>query len=131
MGRWPSFVVVIVLLIFGAGTAAAAEEATAEHSAHSKAFPLLASTYVTLNALDVYTTTRALQSGGSEVNPIVGPFAAHPVAFGALKAASTTATILAARRIWKRHPAAAIVLLIGANAGMSFVVVHNAGVMKH
>jgi len=128
VGRLHSFVVVIALVTFGAGNASA-QEAGADRGAHSKAFPLLASTYVTLNAVDVYTTTRAVQSGASEANPIVSPFAGSPVALGVLKAASTTATILAARQLWKKHPAAAIALLIGANAGMSFVVIHNARVL--
>jgi hypothetical protein len=67
-----------------------------------------------LNALDIYTRTTALQSGaGIEVNPIVGNAAVNPVALTALQAASTTATLVPARRLWKRHPAGAITLLGG------------------
>jgi hypothetical protein len=46
----------------------------------------------------------------------------------ALKAASTTTTVILARRLWKRHPAGAITLLVVANVGMAVVVAHNAHV---
>src|SRR5689334_13661207 len=119
----------LLIFILTAAKGSAADEISAQAPRHSAAFATLASTYVALNALDVYTTTKAIESGpGVEANPFVGSAAANPVALSALKAGSTTATIVLARRLWKKHPAAAIVLLISANAGMSFVVMHNAGV---
>jgi hypothetical protein len=119
----------IIVILTAANVSAADNDSSAQAPRRSAAFATLASTYVALNALDVYTTTKAIESGaGVEANPLVGGAAANPIALSALKAASTTATIVLARRLWKKHPAAAIVLLVGANAGMSFVVMHNAGV---
>jgi hypothetical protein len=130
MGRVPSFVAALVLLIFGTLPASAAD-GVVDRAGHSKAFPILTSTYITLNAIDVYTTTAAIRSGaGVESNPLVGSAASNPVAMTALKAASTTTTIVLARQLWKKHPAAAIIVLVGANAGMSFVVMHNTAVMR-
>ena len=122
-------VLAIVLMVIGAIRVSAADEATAPLSPRSKAFSILASTYVTLNALDIYTTTSALRSGaGVEANPVVGPIAANPVALTALKAASTTATLVLAHRLWKHHRAGAITMLVVANIGMAVVVSHNAHV---
>jgi len=129
--RFSLLIATLFILILTAAKLSAADETSAQAPRHSAAFATLASTYVALNALDVYTTTKAIQSGaGVEANPLVGSAAANPVALSALKAASTTATIVLARQLWKKHPAAAIVLLVGANAGMSFVVMHNASVVN-
>jgi hypothetical protein len=95
----------------------------------SKVFVAMAATYAAMNALDIYTTTKALRSGaGIEANPLVGPVAGSPVALTILKAASTTSTIFLARRMWKQHPKGAIALLVIANVGMGVVVSHNASV---
>jgi hypothetical protein len=125
--RIPRAVLAIVLLLVGARQAFAADDTATDRGSHSNVFPLLASTYVALNALDIYTTVTAVRSGaGVEANPLVGAAAANPVALTALKAASTTATLALVRRLWKRHPAGAITLLIAANVGMAAVVSHNA-----
>ena len=116
-------------MIIGAVRVSAAEDDAGERRASSKAFPILASTYVALNTLDVYTTTMALRSGaGVEANPLLSPAAGNLAALTAVKAASTAATIVLARRLWKRHPAGAITLLVVANVGMAVVVSHNAHV---
>jgi hypothetical protein len=48
-----------------------------------------------------------------------------PVALTAAKIATTATTLVLARRLWKEHKTASIVLLVTANAGMGFVVSHN------
>lgn len=119
------FAFIVVLPV----TRAAADDVQIDRGAHSRMFPILASTYAVLNGLDVYTTTAVIRSGsGVEANPLVAPAAGNPFALAALKAVSTTATIVVARRLWKRHPAGAIALLVGANIGMGLVVSHNARV---
>jgi hypothetical protein len=126
-------ITVALIVVFLAGTRvwAADNEAASDVPSHSKAFAVLASTYVALNALDIYTTTTAIRSGaGVEANPVVAPAAQNPVALSALKAATTATTIVLARQLWKKHPAAAIALLVGANVGMSYVVMHNAEVIR-
>jgi hypothetical protein len=95
-------------------------------TSRSLAFPVLATTYVALNAIDIYTTTKAIGSGrGVEANPVMGSVAGTPVALTAAKIATTATTLVLARRLWKQHKTASIVLLVTANAGMGFVVSHN------
>jgi hypothetical protein len=119
--------VLAVWLVVGATPVRAADDTTP----HSKAFPILASTYAVLNGLDVYTTTRALQSGaGVEANPVMGPVAGNTVALAAVKSASTASTIYLARKLWKQHPKSAIVLLVCANVGMGIIVSHNATIAR-
>ena len=103
------------------------ERATTPSS--SKAFPILATTYVALNALDIYTTTKAVSSGrGVEANPILGSVASNPAALTAAKIATTAATLVIAKRLWKEHKTASIALMVAANIGTGFVVGHNAQV---
>lgn len=98
-------------------------------SQSSKSFPILAATYIGLNALDIYTTTKAIQRGsGVEANPILAPAASTPVALTAMKIATTATTLVIARRLWKEHRTAGIVLMVAANIGTGFVVGHNAAV---
>lgn len=121
--------VVSVFLLSPSLSARAADAPPVDRVAGSKLFPVLSATYAVINALDVYTTTTALQSGaGVEANPLMSGVAGSPVALSALKAASTVSTIFLARRLWKRHPAGAITLLVAANVGMALVVSHNARV---
>ena len=95
----------------------------------SLAFPVLATTYVALNAIDIFTTTKAIGSGrGVEANPVMGSVAGTPAALTAAKIATTATTLVLARKLWKDHKTASIVLLVTANAGMGFVVSHNARV---
>jgi len=120
---------VLLLMSIVATRASAADETPGTSLRRSKSFAILASTYVALNAADIYTTATALRSGaGVEANPLVAPAAANPIAFTAVKAASTAATIVVARRLWTRHRAGAIALLVAANVGMAVVVAHNAHV---
>jgi hypothetical protein len=97
----------------------------------SKVFPVLAASYVALNALDIYTTTRALGSGrGAEGNPVLGPVAPSPAALTAVKIATTATTLVMAKRLWKDHRIASITLMVAANVGTSFVVAHNAMIAR-
>jgi hypothetical protein len=93
----------------------------------SVAFPVLAATYVALNAFDIYTTTKAVSSGqGKEANPILSGVAQTPVALTAAKIVTTATTLVIAKRLWKDHRAASIVLMVAANVGTGFIVGHNA-----
>src|ERR1041385_4202639 len=93
----------------------------------SQAFAALATSYVALNALDIYTTTKAIGSGrGVEANPVLGSVAGTPTALTAAKIATTATTLILASRLSKQHRTASVVLLVAANIGMGFVVQHNA-----
>ena len=98
-------------------------------ASRSKAFPILATTYVALNALDIITTTKAVSSGrGVEANPILGPVAPTPAALTAVKIATTATTVIMAQRLWKHHRVASVVLMVAANIGTGFIVSHNASI---
>ena len=86
--------------------------------------PLYAA-FVTLQALDVHSTTYALAHGGVEGNPVLKGLATSEVGLLALKAAGTTAVIMTSERMWKRNKAAAVIFMIAANSGMAWVVQHN------
>ena len=92
----------------------------------SALFPVLATTYIALNAIDIYTTTKAIGSGrGVEANPLLGSVAGTPVALTAAKIATTATTLVLAKKLWKEHKTASIALLVTANVGMGFVTAHN------
>lgn len=56
----------------------------------------------------MYTTTRNLKAGASELTPLMEPFAGNVFGLTAVKAASTATSIYIAERLWKKNRAAAI-----------------------
>jgi Domain of unknown function (DUF5658) len=87
-------------------------------------FPLYVS-FVSLQALDVISTRHALAWGGREANPALRSFAHSTTALVAMKAGSTVAIIYFTERLRKRHPVAAVLLMVGLNAGYAGVAAHN------
>jgi hypothetical protein len=87
--------------------------------------PMYAS-FATLQALDYHSTTRALSSGiGREANPVARSIVKNRPAFVAAKAVATVAMVAATERMWKRHPARAVLFMAAANTAMALVVAHN------
>jgi Domain of unknown function (DUF5658) len=89
----------------------------------------LYSSFAALQVLDVHSTWQALNQGAREVNPMVAPIAGTH-GFPLLKVASTTATIIATERIRKRHPRAAVVVMIAANSAYAMIVAHNYAITR-
>jgi hypothetical protein len=87
--------------------------------------PALYAGLITLQALDTHSTLRAVDAGYREQNPLVRWTVDHPLALVGLKAAASTATILVAERIRKRHPKRAVAFMAAVNAAYALVVVHN------
>ena len=81
--------------------------------------------FASLQALDAHSTTRALDRGAVEANPLMRGLAGHPVGMFAVKAAATAAVVYSAERIWKKNKAAAVIFMVAANSGMAWVVQHN------
>ena len=81
--------------------------------------------FASLQALDLASTTRALDRGAHEANPIVAPLTSSTSALIAVKAGSTAAIIYLTERLRKRHPVAAVVLMVGLNAGYASLIAHN------
>ena len=78
---------------------------------------------ITLNALDVHSTMRALDAGHREGNPLFNDGSASKM-IGA-KVASTVLSVYLAEKLWKKNRVAAVVMMAGINAGMMAVVANN------
>ncbi len=79
-----------------------------------------------LQVVDLVTTRRALDGGTArEGNPVMAPFAGNLRASIALKAASTTATILLTEHLWKKDRAAAVGLMAALGSAYAVIAVHN------
>lgn len=86
----------------------------------------LASAFIALQSLDTMTTLRALQQPQNrEANPMMAPFAAHPLAFVGVKAAGTATTLWLVRHLAQSRPRTAAVVLFAANTAIGFVVASN------
>jgi hypothetical protein len=78
-----------------------------------------------LQVLDIYSTRRALNRGGSEVNPLLEKAAGNEAAMMAVKAISTASTIYFAERAWKKNRKGAVVLMAIVNGLTAAVVANN------
>lgn len=86
--------------------------------------------YVTLGVVqgaDLYTTSKALQGGAREANPIMG-LMNTPAKAIALKAVTTAGIIYLTEKLWKENRVAAVVLLAAVNGFTASVAVHNSRV---
>ena len=87
--------------------------------------PLYAS-LIGLQALDIHSTKRALDSGAtSEGNPFMRSVVHNEAAFIAVKAATTTGAIFLTEKLRKTHPKTAVVLTASLNIAMAAVVARN------
>jgi hypothetical protein len=86
--------------------------------------PLYAS-LVTLQILDMHSTSVALNGAGREANPIMRPVVGNQAAFVMAKVGATTAMIWATERMWHRNRLAAIGLMAGMTGMMGLVDTHN------
>jgi hypothetical protein len=102
----------------------------ATKSSRRLALPVLDATFVALNVGDIASTVRALGRGGREANPVMGPIAGNTGALIAVKSASVTATLFASRKLSKKHPKAAALMMAGLNSAMALIVTHNARVAR-
>ena len=109
-------------LILGLFTAAAASAQSPEQKRPALLVPLYASQAV-LNGLDVHSTMLALRSGKVEGNPVLRGLT--PTQMLGMKAATSTATILITEKLWKRHRAAAVGLMLASNATLAVVAARN------
>jgi hypothetical protein len=86
----------------------------------------LTASFITLQALDVVTTYRALSLPNSyEANPIVAGMVSRPVVMIAAKAATSAAAIYVTRRLARTRPRTAAIAMITMNAVLSAVVASN------
>jgi hypothetical protein len=92
--------------------------------------PALYATSAALQGYDAYSTLSALKNGAREANPLMKGIVKNPAAFVAMKAGVTTASIMAAERLWKgNHRMGAIGLMVASNVMMGMVAARNSQVL--
>ncbi len=78
-----------------------------------------------LQALDIYSTRRAVAAGAHEMNPLLGPATKNTAVMMAVKGASTALSIYFAERAWKRNRKGAMILMGVVNGVTAAVVAKN------
>jgi hypothetical protein len=78
-----------------------------------------------LQVLDVHSTSRALEHGAGEANPLMKHVAGNVVGMLALKSAGMVGAVHVSERMWKKNRAAALIFMFAANSAMTWVVQHN------
>jgi hypothetical protein len=101
-----------------------ADEAPASPERNRTLLSLYA-TYATLQMLDAHSTTRGLDRGLTEANPLARGVAHQPAALVALKAGGAASTIWLANKLSKRSRTRAIVLMAAMSSGYAMVVARN------
>lgn len=108
-----------------ASPAAAPRPATASPSTgRSPLIPLYVS-FAAVQFLDGHSTTRALDRGAVEGNPLMRGVAGSPARLFAVKAAGSVAVVYACERLRKRNRKAAVALMAAVNVATAAVVWHN------
>jgi len=87
--------------------------------------PTLYATLGAMQALDVYSTRRALSAGAHESNPLMRKASGNTGAMLAVKVVSTAATVFFAERAWKKNKKGAVILMLAVNGVMAAVSVRN------
>jgi hypothetical protein len=90
-----------------------------------RALPPLYVSFVTLQALDVHATMKAVGKGGVEANPAMKGLVREPAAYVAAKIAATAATLYISERLWRRHRVGAVVLMLAVNGAYGVIVASN------
>ena len=83
-----------------------------------------------LQLADVHSTSRALDRGAFEANPLMKGFAGNKASLIAVKAAGGAVAIYASERMWKTNRVGAIAFMIATNSAMAWVVHHNYSVVR-
>jgi hypothetical protein len=78
-----------------------------------------------LQLMDAHSTLSAVRAGAVERNPVMAPLASNPGGMLAVKAATTAGTIVLAEKLWRRHPAKAVTLMVAVNAAYAAIVAAN------
>lgn len=105
---------------------AGGSQLTAASRANRGALAPMYVAFGTLQALDIHSTLRAVNSGaGTEQNLVLRGIANNPAALIAVKSGVTAATILLADTLRVRHRTGALVLMAALNSAFAVVVAHN------
>jgi hypothetical protein len=94
-------------------------------SGSTDALTLLQVSFLGLQAMDVVSTVRALNTGHTEGNPLMRGLSSSPLAITGVKAGAAASTLLLARHVARKNRTAGVVLLAAVNTALSIVVVRN------
>ena len=89
------------------------------------ALPAMYATLGALNALDAYSTRRAVGMGAHEANPLMKKAARSSGTMLAVKALSTAGTIYFTERAWKKNRKGAVILMAIVNGTMAAISARN------
>jgi hypothetical protein len=81
--------------------------------------------FAALQIMDAVSTRRALNSGASEANPVMGGIARNGAALFAVKAGTAAATTWFAEKLAKKHPRGATIMMAVLNTAYAAIVAHN------
>lgn len=101
-----------------------AQERAAEGASTKPLVPLYVSLGV-LQAFDVHSTTRALNAGGVEANPLMRGVANQPGALLAVKAGGAASTIWLTHKLARRNRTGAFIVMAAVNSAYAIVVANN------
>jgi hypothetical protein len=90
----------------------------------------LYATHITLQAVDIQTTTRGLRRGAAEANPLLRGVAGYPAVLATIKTGANAAVVVIAEKMWKKNRIAAIAFMTAVNSVMACVVRHNHNILK-
>ena len=89
------------------------------------ALPVMYATLGALQALDVYSTRRAIGAGAGEANPLMKQASGSSGAMLAVKALSSAGTIFFTERAWKKNRKGAIIVMAAINGVTAAVAARN------
>jgi len=89
------------------------------------ALPVMYGAFAALQIADVYSTTRGIAAGRTELNPAMRPFTGSSGTMLAVKAVSSAASLYFAEKAWKKKPKAAVILMGAINGVLAAAVVTN------
>ena len=88
--------------------------------------PVLYASFIGLEGIDGYSTSRGLERGAVESNPFVRWAVDNPATLWTIKGAAAAGSIYAAERLWKRHQRVrAVTVMVVSNAVMAAVAAKN------
>jgi hypothetical protein len=90
----------------------------------------LYASFAALQAFDAISTTKGIDRGAAEANPIMSGVAGNPAAFWTIKAATSVGVVLAVERLWKRSKPGAIAVMVIANGLSAALAAHNIGILN-
>jgi hypothetical protein len=123
VGRRVTWVLALALLLM-MPVRVFAQQQPQPPSSHRPLVPMYVS-FAVLQALDVHSTTRALNAGASEGNPLMRGVAHQPAALMAVKAGGAASTIWLTHKLARRSKTGAFIVMAAVNSAYAMVVAHN------